>query len=109
MTHSALVGMTSDPSTGVVAVVRSVHFVMEKEELSYTKEAVIRKLNLNMNTFYPDAGGILMGYLNVKIKKNTSKVTPTPVNIQAMQCSSCSGRRLEKTCPVLLYRERKEE
>jgi hypothetical protein len=84
MTHSALVGMTSDPTTGVVAVVRCVHFVMEKEELSYIKEAVIRKLNLNMNIFYPDAGGILMGYQNVKIKKNTSKVTPTPVNIQAM-------------------------
>jgi len=87
MPHSALAGMTSDPRTGVVAQARNVHIVMEKEDFSDLKAALIRKLNLNVNKFYPDAGGILMGYQGIKMKRSTSEVNSTtllhPIHIRA--------------------------
>ena len=79
MPHSALAGMTSDPRTGVVALRRSIHIVIEKHEYSYIymKEALIRKLNSNVNKFYPDVGGILMGFQSIKMKRSTCEVTST--------------------------------
>ena len=77
MPQSALAGMTSDPRTGVVAQTRNVYIVMEKEDFSDMKSGLIRKLNLNINKYYPDAGGILMGYKGIKIKRSTFEVNTT--------------------------------
>jgi len=77
MSHSALVGMTSDPRSGVVAGLTSFHIVMETEDFGDMKEALVRKLNSNKNKFYPDAGGIMMGYSGIKMMKSTSEVTST--------------------------------
>eukprot|EP00092_Neocalanus_flemingeri_P016110 GFUD01017437.1.p1 GENE.GFUD01017437.1~~GFUD01017437.1.p1 ORF type:complete len:1111 (-),score=302.78 GFUD01017437.1:41-3373(-) len=81
MPHSAatLAGMTSDPRTGVVAQHRSVHIVIEKDKISVMKEALIKKLNTNVNKFYPDAGGIMMGYQGIKMKRSTCEVNSLPL------------------------------
>merc|ERR1719431_408082 len=82
-------GLTSDPRSGVVTDHKSVHMVMNKKEMEEIRESVVKKLNSNMNKFYPDAGGIMMGYQGIKLKKSTSEVTVTssplfhPVYIRA--------------------------
>lgn len=87
MSHSALMGMSSEPRSGIVAVNRSFYIVMEKNDFSDIKAAVIRKLNSNIYQHYPDAGGILLGYHDIKLKKSTSEITDTallhPVFIKA--------------------------
>ena len=89
MPQSALAGMTSDPRTGVVAQTRNVYIIMEKEDLSDTKSVLIRKLNLNINKYYPDVGGILMGYQGIKIKRSTFEVNTTtllhPIHLRASE------------------------
>ena len=77
MSHSALEEMTSDPRSGVVAGLTSFHIVMETEDFGDMWEALVRKLNINKNRFYPDAGGIMMGYSGIKVMKSTSEVTAT--------------------------------
>ena len=57
--------------------------MMENEDFGDEKEALIRKLNRNVNKFYPDVGGIMMGYQGIKMKRSTSYMTPTPVNFRA--------------------------
>merc|ERR1719431_833114 len=82
-------GLTCDPRSGVVTDHKSVHMVMNKKEMEEIRESVVKKLNSNMNKFYPDAGGIMMGYQGIKLKKSTSEVTGTnpplfhPVYIRA--------------------------
>ena len=88
MPQSALAGMTSDPRTGVVAQARNVDIVMEKEDfISDMKSVFIRKLNLNINKYYPDVGGILMGYQGIRIKRSTFEVNTItllhPIHIRA--------------------------
>jgi len=75
MEHFALTGMTSDPRSGVVTDHKSVHVVLDKKDMVDVQESVVRKLNSNINKFYPDAGGIMMGYQGIKLKKSTSEVT----------------------------------
>ena len=75
MHHSALMGMTFDPRSGVVADHKSVYLLMKNSDFVDIKNSVVMKLNSNMNKFYPDAGGILMGYQGIKLKKSTSEVT----------------------------------
>jgi len=75
MHHSALMGMTSDPRSGVVADHKSVYLLMKKRDFVDIKNSVVMKLNSNMNRFYPDAGGIVIGYQGIKLKKSTSEVT----------------------------------
>ena len=77
MQHFDLTGLTSDPRSGVVADIRSLHMVMDKKEMGEIKETVVRRLNSNINKFYPDAGGVMIGYQRIKLKKSTSEVTGT--------------------------------
>ena len=77
MSHAALEGLASDPRNGVVARHSSLHIVMGREDFGDIKEALVKRLNLNMNKFYPDAGGILMGCQGIKVKKSSSEVSPT--------------------------------
>eukprot|EP00092_Neocalanus_flemingeri_P107178 GFUD01137560.1.p1 GENE.GFUD01137560.1~~GFUD01137560.1.p1 ORF type:complete len:978 (-),score=275.67 GFUD01137560.1:72-3005(-) len=79
LSAAILAGMTSDPRTGVVAQHRSVHIVIEKDKISVMKEALIKKLNKNVNKFYPDAGGIMMGYQGIKMKRSTCEVNSLPL------------------------------
>jgi len=75
MQHCGLTGLTSEPRSGVVTDHRSVYLVMEKKEMGDIKESIMRKLNSNINKYYPDARGIMMGYQGIKLKRNTSEVT----------------------------------
>merc|ERR1719318_1349179 len=73
--------------SGVVAVLKSVHLVMENNDFGDITSSIVNKLNLNLNKYYPDAGGILMGYQEIKllrssIEENNNK-TFHPVYIRA--------------------------
>jgi len=85
--HAALQGLTSDPRSGVVAVYKSVHLVIENNEFSDLNKSIIKKLNLNINKYYPHAGGILMGYREIKLLRSTMEVNNNmaihPVHIRA--------------------------
>ena len=78
--------MTSDLRTGVVAVTRTVHIMMEEDDCDMRK-ALIRKLNYNLNKYYPYAGGILMGCEGIQLKLNTMEVNITtllhPIQVRA--------------------------
>ena len=89
MQHSAVMGMIFDPRSGVVTVLKSIHLIMKNSDFANIKESVVRKLNFNLHKYYPDAGGMLMGYQGIKLKKSTSEL-PTantsshhPVHIRA--------------------------
>ena len=85
MTHPGLMGMVTDPLTRVVLVNKKLQMILQHQNLRDLQEAIVEKLNLNVNKFYPDAGGIMMGYKDIKIKKGevTASTTPHPVNIEA--------------------------
>jgi len=104
MSPSALAEMTSDPRTGVVALYKSAQIVMEKDDFSNMLGALIRKLKTNVNKYYPDAGGILMGYQDIKLKRSTCEVTVTtlvhPVHIRAQFYLFKPEDGAELTCEV---------
>ena len=85
MPHYVLEGMTSNPRTGVVALVRNVDLVLEREERSVMRASMVRKINSNIHKFYPDAGGILMGFKDIKMKRIKSEDASTllPIHIRA--------------------------
>jgi hypothetical protein len=66
MSLACLECLTLDPINGVVAQHSNFHIMMGREDLGNFREALVKKLNLNMNKCYPDASGILMGYQGIK-------------------------------------------
>ena len=85
LTHPGLMWMVTDPLTRVVVVNKKLQMILKYHNIRDLQEAIVEELNLNVNKFYPDAGGIMMGYKDIKIKKTevTPSTTPHPVNIEA--------------------------
>ena len=85
MTHPGLKWMLAEPLTGVVLVTKKVQLIMQHQNICELQGATVEKLNLCVNKYYPDAGGIVMGYRDIKI--NQSEVAPStiphPVNMEA--------------------------
>jgi len=75
LSYAALEGLASDPRSGVAAVHKSVQLVMENNHSGDIKESIVKKLNSNTNKYYPDAGGIMMGYHGIKLLRSSSEVT----------------------------------
>jgi hypothetical protein len=59
--------------------------ILKYQNIRDLQEAVVEELNLNVHKFFPDAGGLMLGYKNIKIKKTevTPSTTPQPVNMEA--------------------------
>ena len=67
---SDLVRLPDNPRSGVLMVDKQVTLVFDSVESSNVKEYVLQKLNNSRNRYYPDVGGILVGYTSVKVKFN---------------------------------------
>ena len=85
MTHPGLMGMASDPLTQVVVVHKKLQMILKYQNIRDLQEAVVEELNLNVHKFFPDAGGLMLGYKHIKIKKTevTPSTTQQPVNMEA--------------------------
>ena len=61
----------ADPKAGVRAVIKKISLFLAADMKDSLKENVIKILNNQKDKYYPDVGGILLGYSNVKIAKDT--------------------------------------
>ena len=74
---SDLVRLPDNPRSGVLMVDKQVTLVFDSVESSNVKEYVLQKLNNSRNRYYPDVGGILVGYTSVKVKFKDNGLSET--------------------------------
>jgi len=65
---SDLVRLPDNPRSGIEMFDKQVTLVFDSVVSSNIKEYVLQKLNNSRNRYYPDVGGILVGYTSVKVK-----------------------------------------
>ena len=65
---SDLVQLPDNPRSGISKVVKKVKLFLGSVDSSSVKEYVLHKLNTSKYKYYPDVGGIVVGYTNVKLK-----------------------------------------
>ena len=63
----SLSDISADPRSGIRSVIKRVTVVLSSS--TDIKENLIQLLNQNLNQYFPDIGGILLGYTNVRYSK----------------------------------------
>ena len=62
--------LSQDPRSGIRRISKKVTVIVSSDDQNL-KEAIVKMLNSNINHYYPDIGGILMGFRRVKMTKLT--------------------------------------
>lgn len=69
MDPDTLSALSDDPQSGIKSVTKRVTIVLTSSPELTIKENLLNNFNENLRKFYPDIGGILLGYKNVKYSK----------------------------------------
>ena len=64
-----LLSLSADPQSGIKSVNKRVTIVLTSSSELTVRENLLSSFNQNLKMFYPDIGGILLGYKNVKYSK----------------------------------------
>ena len=65
----ALLSFCADPQSGIKSVNKRITIVLSSSPDLTLKENLLSTFNQNLKKYYPDVGGILLGYKNVKYSK----------------------------------------
>ena len=79
-----LMSLSEDPRSGVRRISKRISLFVESNNEGNLKETLLTKLNSNLNQYYPDVGGFLLGYHKVKMMKTSQEELPvTPLSVKA--------------------------
>ena len=65
----SLTAISRDSNSGIKSVIKRVTLVLNLSASTELKENLNQHLNLNLNKYLPDIGGILLGYTDVRFSK----------------------------------------
>ena len=82
--NAAIEHLLNDPRSGIVSRDAVVNFILDKEEIAQKKLSIFKRLNGSLNKYYPDAGGIMVGFDCIRIrKKNTTQLNEFSTSVAA--------------------------
>ena len=95
----SLSAISADTESGIKTVIKRVTIVLTTSKDVTIKENLIKHLNLNINKYSPDIGGLLLGYTNVKYSKvnfdwsrgDTDEIVTLDVKAKFFLFSPCVG------------------
>lgn len=90
---------------------RAIYLPILPEDYGHVHQAVVRMLNSHKFKFYPDIGGIMMGYQGIRVKQSTSQPDPAlPLHMLNLSAEFFIFRPLpgEELSCVVSRKEQKE-